>query len=264
MTRMFPGGIRSGVTAAAAVAALAVVAVPPMAAPAAGAVGSLPAAPATVAVHAPLIATTPGSKTTSSNWSGYALSAGHPFTSVSSSWVEPTAACTSATSYSAFWVGLDGYTDTTVEQDGTAVDCSSGTPSYYAWYEMYPAAPVTVRDVEPGDVIDARVASTGGGRFTLTIADTTSGWSTSVTKSLKSAKLGSAEVIAEAPCCTGVGGPLPLTDFGTVSFTDSLANGQSFGSLSPTKITMKSGKVVKALPGALTGGEAFTVTWKHK
>ena len=43
--------------------------------------------------------------------------------------------------------------------------------------------------------------------------------------SLSGAARSSAEVIVEAPCCTGSGGILPLTDFGTVSLTGSMANG---------------------------------------
>ena len=45
---------------------------------------------------------------TSTNWSGYAVT-GNRFTSVSASWTEPTAKC-SGTAYSSFWVGLDGDT----------------------------------------------------------------------------------------------------------------------------------------------------------
>jgi hypothetical protein len=42
------------------------------------------------------------------------------------------------TDYSSFWVGFDGDTTATVEQTGSEADCSSGSPVYYGWYEMYP------------------------------------------------------------------------------------------------------------------------------
>ena len=79
---------------------------------------------------------------TSTNWSGYAATGGCAFTSVSSSWVEPTGTCGSGDQYSSFWVGLDGYNSNSVEQTGSEVDCAGRTPVYYSWYEMYPAYPV--------------------------------------------------------------------------------------------------------------------------
>ena len=75
------------------------------------------------------------SQSTSSNWSGYSAVNGR-YTSVSANWTQPSASCTSTTTYSSFWVGLDGDGSSTVEQTGTSADCSGGVPKYYAWYEM--------------------------------------------------------------------------------------------------------------------------------
>jgi hypothetical protein len=149
---------------------------------------------------------------TSSNWSGYAASGGPgAFSSVSASRMEPTAHCTSGRQYSSFWVGLDGYSSSTVEQTGSEVDCSGSTPGYYAWWEMYPGPSHNFRNtVRPGDNFTASVIFDGGSKFTLTISDTTRGWSHTENKTLSSAKRSSAEVIVEAPCCTGSGGILPL------------------------------------------------------
>jgi hypothetical protein len=103
----------------------------------------------------------------SQNWSGYAATGG-TYTSVSSSWVEPAGICSSGNQYSSFWVGLDGYNSTTVEQTGSEVDCSGGTPQYYSWYEMYPSYPVNFsNEVQPGDHFTASVAYTGNNRYTL-------------------------------------------------------------------------------------------------
>ena len=198
---------------------------------------------------------------TSTNWSGYAVT-GSRFTSVSSSWTEPTATC-SGTAYSSFWVGLDGDTSNTVEQTGTDADCSGSTPQYYAWYEMYPKFPVNLRGtVRPGDHLSASVTTDGSGRFTLTITDSTQGWTNTTNARLKSAKLASAEVIAEAPSSSG--GVLPLANFGTVSFSGAKANGSLLTSSTPhlDPITMQSGSTVKAQPGSINNG-AFSVTWKH-
>jgi hypothetical protein len=198
---------------------------------------------------------------TSTNWSGYAVT-GSRFTSVSASWTQPTARC-SGTAYSSFWVGLDGDTSNTVEQTGTDSDCSGSTPQYYAWYEMYPKFPSNFRDtVRPNDHMSATVTTNGKGQFTLTISDTTRGWTETTSARLKSAKLASAEVIAEAPSSSG--GVLPLANFGTVSFSGASANGALLTSSTAgiDKITMASGSTVKAQPGSISNG-SFAVTWKH-
>jgi len=199
---------------------------------------------------------------TSTNWSGYAVT-GSRFTSVSASWTEPTVSCSGGTAYSSFWVGLDGDTSGTVEQTGTDADCSGSTPRYYAWYEMYPKFPTNLRGtVRPNDKLNATVTTDGRGGFTLTISDTTQGWTNTTNARLKSAKLASAEVIAEAPSSSG--GVLPLANFGTVGFSNAKANGALLTSSTPhiDPITMASGSTVKAQPGSISSG-AFSVTWKH-
>jgi len=198
---------------------------------------------------------------TSTNWSGYAVT-GSRFTSVSAQWTEPTVSC-SGTAYSSFWVGLDGDTSNTVEQTGTDADCSGSTPQYYAWYEMYPKFPVNLRGtVRPGDHLSASVTTDGSGRFTLTITDSTQGWTNTTNARLKSAKLASAEVIAEAPSSSG--GVLPLANFGTVGFSAATANGSLLTSSTPhlDPITMQSGSTVKAQPSSISNG-TFSVAWKH-
>src|SRR6478752_7912426 len=198
---------------------------------------------------------------TSTNWSGYAVTGGR-YTQVSSSWTVPSVSC-AGTAYSSFWVGLDGDTSNTVEQTGTDSDCSGSTPQYYAWYEMYPKFPVNLRGtVRPGDKMTASVTTDGRGGFTLTISDSTQGWTNTTNARLKSAKLASAEVIAEAPSSSG--GVLPLANFGTVSFSGAQANGSLLTSSTPhlDPITMQSGSTVKAQPGSISHG-AFSVAWKH-
>ena len=202
------------------------------------------------------------SHSTSSNWSGYSAINGR-YTSVSASWKQPTASCTSATTYSSFWVGLDGDGSNTVEQTGTSADCSGGTPQYYAWYEMYPKFPVNLSlAIRAGDSISASVTTDGAGRFTLTLTNTTTGQTSSTTQRLPRAKLASAEAIAEAP--SGSGGVLPLTNFGTVGFSAVTVDGQAIGALNPDRIDMASGGVTKATTSSLGGGgTSFSVTWQH-
>ncbi|HEX4788177.1 MAG TPA: G1 family glutamic endopeptidase [Actinospica sp.] len=197
---------------------------------------------------------------TSDNWAGYAASGG-TYNSVSSSWVQPSVNCGSEDTWSSFWVGLDGDGTSSVEQTGTEADCSGGQAQYSSWYEMYPAYPVTYNDtVQPGDSMSASVTTDGSGNFTLTLTDSTEGWTETQNQSSSSAQDGSAEVIAEAPYSNGV---LPLSDFGTVDFTNSTVNGGALGSSSPSSIDLVSdGGTTEATTSGLDGsGEDFSVTW---
>jgi len=199
----------------------------------------------------------------SENWAGY-TSAGNPgtFTSVSASWAQPPVPCTATDTFSSFWVGLDGDGTNSVEQTGTEADCNGGAAAYQGWFEMFPQAPVFYDNpVQPGDAMSASVVANGGGAFTLTLTDSTQGWTQATSQTSETAQLGSAEVIAEAPS-DGTGAVLPLSNFGTVSFTNATVDNTALGNEHPGALTMMSaGDVTEATPSALTGGNAFTVTW---
>jgi peptidase A4-like protein len=198
----------------------------------------------------------------STNWSGFAAHS-KTYKKISASWVEPTAHCPGGSQFSSFWVGLDGFNSGTVEQTGSEVDCRSGSPKYFGWYEMFPAFPVNFSNpVRPGDHFSGSVTFNGSGKFTLVLKDATQGWSHTVHKTLNSAKRSSAEVIAEAPSSSS--GVLPLADFGTVKFSNAAVNGAAIGNASPTKIIMvnSSGRAKDSV-SALSGGTAFSVTWLH-
>src|ERR1700689_5765437 len=107
--------------------------------------------------------TSPGFKglsdVTSTNWSGYA-DTGSSFSDVSASWTEPGASCSSrTTSLAAFWVGIDGYSSDSVEQDGTMIECYDRTAYQFTWWEMYPTNDVQVvgETAAAGDSITASV-----------------------------------------------------------------------------------------------------------
>ena len=160
----------------------------------------------------------------SSNWSGYAVSASANSVSyVAGSWVVPTAS-SKTSGYSSVWVGIDGFSSSTVEQIGTEADVANGKVTYYAWYEAYPAGSVTISTmaVKPGDAITASVAYSAANRdFVLTITDKTD--SETFTKSLAAAGAArsSAEWVVEAPSSNR--GVLPLANFGSVTFTNAYA-----------------------------------------
>ena len=200
---------------------------------------------------------------TSSNWAGWD-NTGATYTSVSASWVQPSVTCgRKETSYSSFWIGLDGDGSNSVEQTGSEVDCSRGTPVYYSWYEFYPAYPVNYTDtVKAGDHFSASVTSNGSGKYTLVLSDTTRGWSHTKVGSAPSAANASAEVIAEAPSSNR--GVLPLANFGTINFTAATVNGHALGTVATAQsITMAKGTTVKASVTGLTNNNAFAVTWHH-
>jgi hypothetical protein len=201
----------------------------------------------------------------STNWSGYAVTgADGAFNSVSATWTEPTATCSGRSDkYAAFWVGLDGYSSDSVEQTGTDSDCDGSTPDYYGWYEMYPADPVYFTNtVKPGDSLSASVTFSGTETYTLTLTDSTQDWTQTETINETGLDRSSAEVITEAPCCTNSGGILPLSDFGTVTYGSSTANGTSLGSQSPTEIIMvdNSGRD-KDSTSAINSSGGFSNTW---
>jgi len=204
----------------------------------------------------------------SSNWSGYADTAG-TYSSVSASWVQPTGTCSSGDQYAAFWVGIDGYSSSTVEQTGSEVDCIGGSAQYYAWYEMYPGPSENYSNtVKPGDHFSATVTWLGGDKFSLYIDDSSEGWSHTTDASLTSTpSRSSAEAIVEAPCCTNSGGILNLTDFGTVDITGATTSGGAIGtaSLDPEEIIIvdSRGRDEDTVSN-LTGNENFSATWLRK
>jgi Peptidase A4 family len=209
---------------------------------------------------------------TSTNWSGYALTGPGPYSSVSASWTQPAVNCAVTRSGdSAFWVGLDGYTTETVEQTGTEANCVAGKAAYGAWYEMYPRGSVGLSEpVSPGDSFTASVTYLGKAffgltsKFQLTLSDTTQGWSRSETKYLRTAKLGSAEAIAEAP--SSAFEVLPLSDFGAAAFSGLTVDGSLVSASTPSveSITMESETgALEAEPSALSDG-SFTDTWFSK
>ena len=227
------------------------------------------------ALHAPGGRDTAGTAN-SYNWDGYVVT-GTDFTSAKGSWTVPASTCSKTPNSLAFiWVGIDGWTDDTVEQAGTAGFCNKTTPSYYAWYEFYPAASVAISTVpvKPGDKMSAQI-SYKNSEFTIEITDETTGKSFSITKAVSGADRSSAEWIAEAP--TVVTGIVNLADFTKISFgddytgitgtndaTDSAHSGpiSAFGS-SVLKVTQIDWlNYTEATPSALSSdGTSFTSTW---
>jgi peptidase A4-like protein len=199
----------------------------------------------------------------STNWSGYADTS-TTFSKVTGNWTEPSVSCSGGrTSYAAFWVGIDGFTSGSVEQDGTLAECSGGRAFYFSWWEMYPTNAIQVvgSSVAPGDSISASVVRSSGS-YTLKVTDSThSANSFTTTQSCSSCANSSAEWIAEAP--SGSGGVLPLANFHSWTLSGATVNSGVISSFTDDEITMiNSSGQVKAQPGSLNGGgNGFSVTW---
>jgi hypothetical protein len=228
----------------------------------------------------------------STNWSGYAVTgATGSVTSAVGSWnvtAVSQGAISTATYYAAFWVGIDGFSSSTVEQTGTISEIQGTTATYYAWYEFYPSPmyEITSLSIHPGDNMSASVTYTGSARgffgrtsstFSLTITDKTTSKTYTTTGTVPNAARSSAEWVAEAPSSNR--GVLPLANFGTAKYgfdntgvtgtcyaTVSGTTGQisAFGS-SVQEITMVTNSgITKAAPSALSGdGSSFSVNWAN-
>ena len=223
------------------------------------------------------------------NWSGYAAT-GSTYSAVTASWRVPSVTCPGGASNSSAsqWVGIDGVSDFSVEQDGTDANCTGTAASYGAWYEMYGDSAVNGGaevplssgctgvpscTVNAGDSITASVAVDVSGNWTLSISDATAPdvWSYSTTIAWTTPARDSVEWIVERPeYCSSQGGCQirPLANFGTVQFTSATAtttSPQSIQALGGSAIEMirsAGDSTLLASPGALSGsGEIFTDTW---
>jgi Peptidase A4 family len=224
----------------------------------------------------------------STNWAGYAVAAqagaGKRFTSVTGRWVQPAAACAGTPTYSAFWVGLGGFSASSyaVEQTGTQANCYVQEPYYTAWYELFPAPPVYLKmRIRPGDRMSATV--TVNRRIVLIrLKNVTTDKLFVKRLAMKRPDVSSAEWIAEAPTgCDffGACSTLPLTNFGTVDFSRGTASVKGHrgriadpvwastaielhGDLDDPNHPSLAG--ANAIPGPLAGdGGSFSVSWRE-
>jgi hypothetical protein len=142
-------------------------------------------------------------KLDSSNWSGYAQSTSKngTFTAAKDFWTVPTVNTSkSGDQYSSDWIGIGGFNDGTLVQDGTEADNLNGTAHYDAWTEIIPASEVVITGltIKPGDKMEGLVEETKAGTWKMTVSDLTTGKSGSRTVQYTSPGL-SVEAIHERP-----------------------------------------------------------------
>lgn len=208
------------------------------------------------------------------NWAGYVVH-GQRFTSVTATWIQPeTYAAGGQERRMVVWVGLDGSgrSSRTVEQIGTATAQSAAVPQakHWAWYEIYPAPPVSVPPprnaatrgglaVAPGDIFTATVTSLGGHRFRLDLVNRTRGQSFTIVQSNARATCRSAEIIVEMPPPSSGWG---FSDFAPVRFTDCAIDGRPLSSydIRPINIHDYGNRFMTRTSGVDRDGSGFTVT----
>ena len=216
---------------------------------------------------------------TDPNWSGYVVTgATNSVKAASGSWIVPAVTCNGQdVSQARFWVGIDGYPGSTVEQIGISAVCVTGqtTPLYSAWYEFFPSLLKDINlAIAANDKISATVLFNGGTQFTLTLTDERTGSSGPIIGNPPAgftAERTSAECIVEMPP-----GTTPLADFGKVLFGKDKTGvpktcyatvaGQTapIGNFPPTnplyKLTLVN-KYSKAVPSPLsTDKSSFSIT----
>lgn len=212
------------------------------------------------------------SKDWSYNWSGYAdaSNTAGTFSEVGGQWRTPAVLCNGEDQISADWVGLDGFSSNTVEQDGTISWCFEGKATYFTWWEMYPAGSVEVgTGLRPGDLITAKVARTGT-TYNLTLSDYKHpANSFSITQSCASCSDTSAEWISERPAFPI--GVVPLARYGHWSLTDATvtADGDP-GSISSYARTYRINMMdatdsyqLSAASPLAAGGTRFATRWRN-
>ncbi|WP_412543428.1 G1 family glutamic endopeptidase [Longispora sp. K20-0274] len=193
-------------------------------------------------------------------WGGY-TAYGSTFHSISATWNIPALDCSANRGIASPWVGLDGWDSSTVEQIGIDFDCTTGRAQYKPWVEMYPQDSIYFTNtVRAGDSMTGSVTDDGGHWFTLTLTDSTQGWTKTFSKYLASSRSVNAEAIIEP---IGGGNVPKLARFDALRFTDVTVDGHPIGDVSTHRSAVTRGTTTLATTGSLSGGAAFTVSWQH-
>jgi hypothetical protein len=173
------------------------------------------------------------------NWSGYAqwTTTDGTFKGVADTWTVPTVNTSlSGDQFSSDWVGVGGFEDNSLVQDGTEADNINGHAHYDAWTEILPAAEVVLPDlpIHPGDQIYSITIETGHNVWDMEVMDLTTGQSGSRSVHYDSSGA-SIETVHERPCiaddCTSLSDLANLTDTTNVTFDPGLYTTSYPGSL---------------------------------
>ena len=199
------------------------------------------------------------------HWSGYVVTepAG-TFTHAETWFIEPTfGSSRCSTNAESTWAGIGGWTTGKLAQDGTAHN-EAGIANHQAWWEILPADAVPINLYgHPDFLFDTSVRRiTNGFRFYMYDYDTHTTKAFDETGGANNSYDGSsAEAIAERPTNNGV--LQNLSNFGTLTFSETLANGNGFDTFDPNGhrhgVHMNNGDDLADPSGIGTSGY-FTVT----
>ena len=215
----------------------------------------------------------------SSNWSGYAVattsslscqpSSNVAYTSVSGTWTVPAVSASPGSTYSAAWLGIDGFNNDTLIQTGTEQDYYSRSAHYSAWWttsaQNFEEQPIS-EPVKAGDVITATITEVDALTHLWTISLTDSSESPNWTFTMNETYTGpgaSAEWIIEAP---GVNGRVAtLAHYSTTTFNLDSVNGTS-----PSLVAGDGGELVQgnffrsqvvSIPSGPANGDEFAMAY---
>jgi hypothetical protein len=223
--------------------------------------GAVTHAPRIPAAHPTTRATT--NQWASTNWSGYAVP-GTNFTSVSGTFTVPTITGKNKgkPTYTSAWVGIDGFKNQNLIQAGFGGDWAAGAATYYAWWEILPAAetqiPTSAVPVHPGDVMTVTITQ-GSPKWTITVTNVTA--SKSFTTQQKYTGPGtSAEWIDEAPSVNGR--IAKLANYGTNVFSAARINGANpHLVVSESGVMVKGKKVISSPSAPNSTGDGFAMQY---
>lgn len=208
---------------------------------------------------------------TTSSWSGYAVTAGAPYTSASATWQVPNVSYDGGQTpygyeYVFNWVGIGGDGDATLIQLGTeSVASTTGATSFFTWYELYPAVSEPAGlTVKPGDIVTASLQCTAQcspsqtQTWQLTLSDDTTGAAWTQSFQYQSS-MASAEWITEPPYSNGF---LPLADYDQATYDPVMANGVNPNlSLATNGIIALDQWGQTSNPSAPVNGDVFSTCW---
>ncbi len=205
----------------------------------------------------------------SANWSGYVTtSKAHRITAVTSTFLAPSP--TSHPGYSSTWAGIGGFTTHDLIQAGTSEFVNTTGPTYFPWFEMLPGPEKQLHNctgdplctVTAHDNMTVAIHQLSSGKWHVSVADSTSGWSWSKTVTYNSSR-SSAEWILEAPTVSGGQSKLPrglgTSVFGPTSTYVVNGSTRAIAQGNPVTVDMVyGGGKAEATPSALApNGQSF-------
>lgn len=180
----------------------------------------------------------------SSNWSGYAVTAG-PYTAVSGTFDVPAVTPNDPGGLASEWVGVDGLHNSSLIQAGVA----EGGTTAFAWWEILPDPPTSIpMPVTPGDDITVSISQASSTSWHIAVTDDRTS-QTFATDQPYAGPAASAEWIVEAPSA-GADLQYPLAIFSpTVTFTNLAFTGPED---TLTELVMEQSRKIVATPSGLS------------